>query len=133
MSWRNATLRFTNVGASIFGITFPSGFPSLFLVYFSSNTHSLNPGFQWEPYANVNADDYGKKTLTGLLGFMLDLIVKSLNLRYVVHFPNDRQWGIRLPNGSWTGMIGDLSTNVRSHKSSGYPSRLLNFDHLTVG
>lgn len=57
-------------------------------------------------------DDFGHKTLNGLLGFMLDLIVKSLNVKYEVSFPNDRQWGNRLPNGSWTGMIGDLSTNV---------------------
>ncbi|OQR77484.1 glutamate receptor U1-like [Tropilaelaps mercedesae] len=79
MSWRNQTVRFTNVG--------------------------------WYPYVDVNRDDLGHKTLTGLTGHMLHFIVSSMGMKYDVVFPNDRQWGSFLPNGSWTGMIGDLTRN----------------------
>lgn len=67
---------------------------------------------QWYPYVDVNRDDYGRKTLTGLTGHMLHFIVNSMGMKYDVVFPNDRQWGTFLPNGSWTGMIGDLTRNV---------------------
>ncbi|XP_022686275.1 glutamate receptor 2-like [Varroa jacobsoni] len=79
MSWRNYTVRFTNVG--------------------------------WYPYVDILRDNFGRKTLTGLTGHMLHFIIGSMDMKYDVVFPNDRQWGTLLPNGSWTGMIGDLTRN----------------------
>lgn len=61
---------------------------------------------------NVERDDFGKKTLRGLTGHMLDFIVKTMGMKYEVVFPNDHLWGTKLANGSWTGMIGDLANNV---------------------
>lgn len=60
----------------------------------------------------VDRDDFGKKTLSGLTGHMLHFVVNSMGLKYQVTFPNDQQWGTLLPNGSWTGMIGDLTRDV---------------------
>ena len=38
--------------------------------------------------------------------------MKTMGMKYEVIFPNDHLWGTKLPNGSWTGMIGDLANNV---------------------
>lgn len=63
----------------------------------------------------VDRDDFGKKTLSGLTGHMLHFVVNSMGMKYEVTFPNDHEWGSPLPNGSWTGMIGDLTRNVGYH------------------
>ncbi|XP_076315020.1 putative glutamate receptor isoform X2 [Tachypleus tridentatus] len=39
---------------------------------------------------------------------LLNVIAESLNFRYVIKLPSEREWGIKLPNGSWSGLIGML-------------------------
>lgn len=52
---------------------------------------------------------------------MMDEIAKILNVSYKVYMSPDRSSGRQLPNGSWTGMIGELTNGVsinllNSHK-----------------
>ena len=103
-------MRFTNVGVSIDLVVFPTR-----PVNASSDINRVLAA-QWEPYVSVERDDYGKKTLRGLTGHMLDFITNTMGMKYEVIFPNDHLWGTKLPNGSWTGMIGDLARNVSDSK-----------------
>ncbi|XP_064457095.1 probable glutamate receptor [Ornithodoros turicata] len=41
----------------------------------------------------------------------MDNITTSMGLEYEVKVPEDNQWGYRSPNGTWTGMLGDLERN----------------------
>ena len=43
---------------------------------------------------------------------VLDLLARRLGVSYVIHEPHDGLYGTRLPNGSWTGMIGEVIRGV---------------------
>ena len=43
--------------------------------------------------------------------------------RYNVVSPADSSWGAELPNGTWTGMIGQVSRKVRMC-AGGYPKNI---------
>ena len=47
-------------------------------------------------------------TYAGFLIDLLNIITDELNLTYTLIEPRDRQWGVQLENGSWTGLIRDL-------------------------
>ena len=47
-------------------------------------------------------------TYGGLLIDALNIITDKLNLTYSLIEPKDRQWGMQLENGSWTGLIRDI-------------------------
>ncbi|XP_076353788.1 glutamate receptor ionotropic, delta-1-like [Tachypleus tridentatus] len=42
----------------------------------------------------------------GLEVGLLDTLAKKLNFRYIIKSPKDNEWGAKLSNKSWTGMIG---------------------------
>lgn len=54
-----------------------------------------------------------KKRFYGYAIDMMDEIAKKLNVSYKIHEVPDGSTGLPLPNKSWTGMIGELMTNVR--------------------
>ncbi|XP_064099394.1 probable glutamate receptor [Macrobrachium nipponense] len=54
------------------------------------------------------SDDSGAKRLsyTGPMLILFDLLASRINFTYSLVRPPDRSWGIRRPDGSWTGMVG---------------------------
>ncbi|XP_049268124.1 probable glutamate receptor [Rhipicephalus sanguineus] len=42
------------------------------------------------------------------MGQVLDALTNSLNMTFEATLPSDGQVGIRLPNGSWTGAVGNV-------------------------
>ncbi|XP_071536191.1 LOW QUALITY PROTEIN: probable glutamate receptor [Panulirus ornatus] len=53
-----------------------------------------------------------EKTTTSALSFIgplinvLDILAKTMNFTYKYERPPDGSWGVKLENGSWTGMVG---------------------------
>ncbi|XP_070394213.1 probable glutamate receptor [Dermacentor albipictus] len=59
----------------------------------------------WPPYQTASYRD-GKLFMAGAGGNALNAVASSLNFTYTVTRAFD--YGVRLPNGSWTGMVGAL-------------------------
>ncbi|XP_063868717.1 uncharacterized protein LOC135104904 [Scylla paramamosain] len=51
--------------------------------------------------------------VTGSMKEVLDIIARKLSFCYEYVVPEDRQFGLKMTNGSWTGMIGILVRQVR--------------------
>ncbi|KAH7952785.1 hypothetical protein HPB49_001074 [Dermacentor silvarum] len=66
----------------------------------------------WAPYVIYVKDEYGQDRVWGISGALMGNMTQSMGLRYVVKTPADNQWGYRMPNGSWAGMLGDLHRNM---------------------
>lgn len=49
-----------------------------------------------------------KLAVGGPMGQVLDALTNSLNMTFEATLPSDGQVGIRLPNGSWTGAVGNV-------------------------
>ncbi|XP_035223525.1 glutamate receptor ionotropic, delta-1-like [Stegodyphus dumicola] len=60
----------------------------------------------YSPYVEVDENENGELMLSGIEGKFLDLVLKSIGLPYKIVMPPDKEWGSRLPNGSWSGIIG---------------------------
>ncbi|XP_050039613.2 glutamate receptor ionotropic, kainate glr-3-like [Dermacentor andersoni] len=69
------------------------------------------PALQWPPYVIYVKDEYGQDRVWGISGALMGNMTESMGLRYVVKKPADNQWGYRMANGSWAGMLGDLHRN----------------------
>ncbi|XP_049268102.1 glutamate receptor ionotropic, kainate 4-like [Rhipicephalus sanguineus] len=65
----------------------------------------------WPPYSIYVKDEEGQDRLWGISGALLGNLTESMGLRIVSKIPIDNQWGYRMQNGSWAGMLGDLSRN----------------------
>lgn len=61
--------------------------------------------FKFKPYAITNRDG---KTLYVEEAELIRLVSESLRVPYEVMIPEDEAYGIKLPDGNWTGMIGML-------------------------
>ncbi|KAH7952786.1 hypothetical protein HPB49_001075 [Dermacentor silvarum] len=66
---------------------------------------------QWPPYSIYVKDEHGQDKLWGISGALMGNLTESMGLRIVSKIPADNQWGYRMANGSWAGMLGDLSRN----------------------
>ncbi|KAH7954917.1 hypothetical protein HPB49_022778 [Dermacentor silvarum] len=62
---------------------------------------------QWPPYLTV-AYRADKLAVGGPMGQVLEALTTSLNMTFEAILPSDGQMGIRLPNGSWTGAVGNV-------------------------
>ncbi|XP_075550199.1 putative glutamate receptor [Dermacentor variabilis] len=70
----------------------------------SNNTKPLRIMFHhWPPYQTAVYQD-GKLSMGGAGGNALRAVASSLNFTYT--FRRARDYGVRLSNGSWTGMVG---------------------------
>ncbi|XP_064487471.1 glutamate receptor-like [Ornithodoros turicata] len=49
--------------------------------------------------------------MTGPMPNIISILAELMGFRYSVTSPEDLQWGMALPNGSWTGMVGMLFRN----------------------
>ncbi|XP_022236206.1 glutamate receptor ionotropic, delta-2-like, partial [Limulus polyphemus] len=84
---------------------------------------------EWEPWVWVNETSDGKVAIEGPMADVLEFLAKSVNFTYTLIVPKDHQWGIRLPNGSWTGMIGMM---VRNEADFGLGPFAVNYDRNTA-
>ncbi|XP_076353787.1 glutamate receptor ionotropic, delta-1-like isoform X3 [Tachypleus tridentatus] len=60
-------------------------------------------------YPSFLLETHSNGTLTPKYGLeigLLDTLARKLNFSYVIKSPKDNEWGTRLSNQSWTGMIG---------------------------
>ncbi|GIX85530.1 uncharacterized protein CDAR_52111 [Caerostris darwini] len=55
----------------------------------------------------ISRDDNGDYKFDGLVGRYLEIILKALDRKFVV-FSESIGGGFRLPNGTWTGLIGEI-------------------------
>ncbi|XP_045130698.1 glutamate receptor ionotropic, delta-1-like [Portunus trituberculatus] len=62
----------------------------------------------WRPYVIVAPGGEGCQKVSGPVGAILAVIAQTLNFTCKVVSPPDAVWGSQLPNGSWTGMIGQV-------------------------
>ncbi|KAK8766319.1 hypothetical protein V5799_006907 [Amblyomma americanum] len=62
------------------------------------------------PYLDVIQQD-GHIVLTGVVGNVLMLIIEALKLQATFTLPPDGTYGVRLPDGNWTGKMGMLIRN----------------------
>ncbi|KAL1427855.1 hypothetical protein MTO96_003187 [Rhipicephalus appendiculatus] len=65
---------------------------------------------QFPPY--LNAIEHGDHTeLTGVVGNLVMLIIEALHLQTTFTTPPGGIYGVRLPNGHWTGLFGMIVRN----------------------
>ncbi|XP_063860655.1 probable glutamate receptor [Scylla paramamosain] len=62
----------------------------------------------WRPYTIVASGGEGCQRVSGPMGALLAVLAHTLNFTCRVVSPPDAVWGSQLPNGSWTGMIGQV-------------------------
>ncbi|XP_064099389.1 probable glutamate receptor [Macrobrachium nipponense] len=71
-------------------------------------------GEEYPPHLKLEVipdEDNGgtKLRFSGPVIILLDILAFSLNFTYGLTRPPDRGWGYLLPNGSWTGMVGQAA------------------------
>ncbi|KAG7160503.1 Glutamate receptor U1-like 2 [Homarus americanus] len=65
----------------------------------------------WPPHIVVEeaVGGGGELTVGGPMADLLTTLADSLNFTYKIVQPGDRAWGAKLPNGTWSGMVGQVS------------------------
>lgn len=61
---------------------------------------------------NVMKDVNGKDLWTGYCVDFVQKLSEEMDFDYDLVVPADRQFGKKLPNGQWDGLIGDLAKGV---------------------
>jgi len=56
----------------------------------------------------------GREHFTGYIADLIDEVTNYMNFNYSLCVVGDDQYGSKLPNGTWNGLIGDLTRNVRN-------------------
>ncbi|XP_076308810.1 glutamate receptor-like [Tachypleus tridentatus] len=72
----------------------------------TSNFTMRISALKWMPWVDL-IDEEDKITISGPMANLLNNLALSLNFKYELLMPADRQWGM-IVNNSWTGMIGML-------------------------
>lgn len=62
----------------------------------------------------VMRDENGKEIWEGYCIDFMNKLAEEMQFDYELVVPVDRQFGKKLPNGQWNGLIGDLAKGVRS-------------------
>ncbi|XP_045131518.1 glutamate receptor ionotropic, delta-1-like [Portunus trituberculatus] len=62
----------------------------------------------WPPHIMVTPGTDGVLTLSLAMGNVMQVLSQTLNFTYSVITPEDQSWGSERPNGSWTGMVGQV-------------------------
>ncbi|XP_077541139.1 putative glutamate receptor [Haemaphysalis longicornis] len=63
--------------------------------------------FDYAPYHFITKPGLNGQ-VGGVCGKIMEAIIQSLRTNYSVAFPLDSFWGLRKPDGNWTGVIGML-------------------------
>ncbi|XP_063859246.1 glutamate receptor ionotropic, delta-1-like [Scylla paramamosain] len=64
----------------------------------------------WRPHTVLTTDAEGRRAVAGPMGNMLTVLAHTLNFTYNVVTPPDGAFGGQRPNGSWTGMMGQVTS-----------------------
>ncbi|XP_075539159.1 glutamate receptor ionotropic, kainate glr-3-like [Dermacentor variabilis] len=62
----------------------------------------------WYPYVFMDDEAGGGSQIKGITGSMIAYIMESMGITYQLVQPPDNEWGELKPDGSWTGMMGQL-------------------------
>ena len=73
---------------------------------------------------NVMKDVNGKDLWSGYCVDFVQKLSEEMDFDYDLVIPADRQFGKKLPNGQWDGLIGDLAKGVGNDAWISKPSRL---------
>ncbi|GIY28471.1 lig_chan-Glu_bd domain-containing protein [Caerostris extrusa] len=57
----------------------------------------------------INKTTNGRSILSGFDGRFLQLVLNALNVDYEIVIPADGEWGLKKPDGNWTGLIGIMA------------------------
>ncbi|GIY83611.1 lig_chan-Glu_bd domain-containing protein [Caerostris darwini] len=57
----------------------------------------------------INKTTNGRPILSGFDGLFLQLVLNALNVDYEIVIPADGEWGLKKPDGNWTGLIGMMT------------------------
>lgn len=68
---------------------------------------------QQPPYVMTDKPSSENATYKGFINDLLGLLGKSLRLDFELVPVADRMFGVLLPNGTWTGTVGQVVTGVR--------------------
>ncbi|XP_042237244.1 probable glutamate receptor [Homarus americanus] len=75
---------------------------------FKQSVSLVVSGVEWKPHLDfVKAPD-GHLTVQGPVANLLNMVAASLNFTYSLVTPEDQTWGRKLPDGNWTGMVGQV-------------------------
>ncbi|KAM7306522.1 glutamate receptor-like [Ixodes scapularis] len=69
--------------------------------------HLRVSSFNYAPY-HVTTKLGHNVPVQGVCGEILTAIAQSMRMNYSIAFPTDSFWGLRKPDGNWTGIIGML-------------------------
>ena len=65
------------------------------------------------PYVGLHQHDNGTITLDrGIFVEVLEELSRLLNFSYTVSVPPDGEWGALRDDGTWSGMVGQLKSEV---------------------
>ncbi|GBN57508.1 hypothetical protein AVEN_154745-1, partial [Araneus ventricosus] len=56
----------------------------------------------------VHRNEDGNVEFSGLQGRFLSTVLEAMKMPFQLVIAEDREWGRILPNGSWTGIIGNI-------------------------
>ncbi|GBO28758.1 Glutamate receptor ionotropic, delta-1 [Araneus ventricosus] len=65
-----------------------------------------------DPKTVVRKNEDGTVTFLGLEGKLLEVIIQGLNSQFELVMAKDKAWGQLLPDGNWTGMIGEIQKGL---------------------
>ncbi|ROT65058.1 putative glutamate receptor ionotropic, delta-2 [Penaeus vannamei] len=63
---------------------------------------------KWGTWVRVQAGQDGRLAITGPMANILHVFAEKMNFDYELVQPPDHVWGVPLPDGNWTGMLGML-------------------------
>ena len=67
---------------------------------------------QAEPFIYVTRDENGDEVFEGLCIDLLNKLSDKMGFDYTISLVADGQYGGQLEDGSWTGLVGDLTRRV---------------------
>ncbi|CAG7726603.1 unnamed protein product [Allacma fusca] len=71
------------------------------------NRHIRISGSKGPPYCDVRTEN-GRKIFSGAAFSIIDFSSKKYNFTYDLEAPKGKSTGIKLKNGTWTGMLADV-------------------------
>ncbi|XP_068238317.1 probable glutamate receptor [Palaemon carinicauda] len=84
----------------------------------------------WMPHIIITGSP-GKRLVTGSMIEVMDIIARHLGFCYKMIVSKDEIAGVRMPNGTWTGLIGDITKENFTFTGLGLsitPERAEDFD-----
>ncbi|XP_068205475.1 glutamate receptor ionotropic, delta-1-like [Palaemon carinicauda] len=78
---------------------------------FLNSVHLVVATKHGPPNSFVDDNEDGSFTASGPLIDTVEVLAKSMNFTYSLVQPPDQEWGARMANGTWTGLVGMVMRN----------------------